>query len=87
MGKARLEFDYAAFGELRNDKEVNAALRRLAQGIADRANSAAGLSDGYRIHDVSNGSRARYVVNTYTRDAQKAEARDRCLTRALEAEE
>ena len=37
MGKARLEFDYAAFGELRNDPEVNAALRRLAQGIADRA--------------------------------------------------
>ena len=55
MGKARLEFDYAAFGELRNDPEVNAALRRLAQGIADRANSAAGLSDGYRIEDVSNG--------------------------------
>ena len=28
MGKARLEFDYAAFGELRNDPEVHALWRQ-----------------------------------------------------------
>lgn len=87
MGKVRVEFDYAAFGALRNDPQVNAALRRAAQGIADRANSAAGLSDGFRVQDVSNASRARYVVGTVTYAAQRAEAADRCLTRALEAEE
>ncbi|MCI1673143.1 MAG: hypothetical protein LKI34_02840 [Bifidobacterium tibiigranuli] len=83
MGKATIKFHYDAFGELRSDPAMDRELRDQAYAIASRANSLAGIADGYRVHPAPSKSRARYIVSADSEEARRLEATRRCLTRAL----
>lgn len=77
----RIELNIDAFNAVRNSPEVMAELRRRAELIA---NQAGGTKD-YEVTVKNQKTRARAYVTTVTNKARVAEARDRTLTRAIDA--
>lgn len=70
----------------RGDARLKAELQRKVDAIASRACALSGLPSGSFVGGVEQGrSRLRGYVVTATADAMVAEARDRVLTRALDA--
>lgn len=71
--------------ELLKGAEVQVDLKARADKMAGTANATAGLTDGF-LSEIGVGKvRARARVFTATADAMVAEARDRVLTRAIDA--
>ena len=79
--KFRLQIHPEGFNEVRKDPRVQEDLNARAEAIA----AAAGGGDDFVVHPSPTSTRARTVVVTATVDGMLAEARDRALTRALDA--
>lgn len=78
----RLELNRPNIGAMLKSPQVSADLGRRAAAIA----AAAGANGGTFGHEVRNGSaRARAIVFTEDWEAKHAEAKDRALTRAVDA--
>lgn len=75
----RIELNSKGVRQLLHDPGVLADLERRAKRIA------AAAGEGMETDSDAGGTRARAVVITATRDAQRAEATDRALTRAVDA--
>ncbi len=80
MGKkVKVTLNNAEFRKLRTSAPVVADLKRRLDNIA------AAAGPGMRVRVSSGGSRARGTVYTATMAARRREARDRVLTKALDA--
>lgn len=79
MAKVRVVLNSQAVRALLRSPEMQQDLERRARRIA----SAAG--EGHRVEAGAGRNRARAVVITETREAMRAEATDRNLTRAVDA--
>lgn len=77
----KIKFHYEGFNELRKSPEIAGDLHRRGEAIAQ----AAGGGEDFVVIDAPSSSRARAIVATATVDGMLAEARDRSLTRALDA--
>lgn len=74
-----------AVPELEKNAQIQAELKSRAEAAARAAATAAGLSDGFVV-DVGVGPNRAYArVVTATADAMVAEAKDRVLTRSIDA--
>lgn len=81
-GEVKIELISAGVAELLKSAEVQADLARRAGAIAAAASASGGKFD----HDVRVGkSRARAMVWTDDFAAMEAEAKDRALTKAIDA--
>lgn len=77
-----IEWNYRAFDAIRRSPEVVADLERRARAIR----AAAGGDDAdFEVETFIGRSRARVTIRTANRAGMLAEARDRALTRAMEA--
>jgi hypothetical protein len=82
MANFKIELNSAGVAALLKSPEVQADLARRADAIA----AAAGAAGGVFGHDVQVGrTRARAMVWTEDVAAMEAEAKDRALTRAVDA--
>lgn len=79
MANYRIELDHEAVGKLLKSPEMVAELRKRAERIA------AAAGDGFEVETSVSRTRAHALVRTATFKARHAEARDRALTRALDA--
>lgn len=84
-GKVRIRFNYDQFAAFRKDSAINAELKRRAEAIAQRANELAGIEDGFVAVESEGKDRARWIVIAASKEAQRLEATNGCLTKALEA--
>ena len=76
---AKVKVDSGAVRRLLQSPEVRADLERRAHAIA------AAAGPGMEVDSEVGPTRARASVRTATRDAVLAEAKDRALTRAIDA--
>lgn len=89
----QLKFNRTGFRMIRTTPEVRADMERRAQNIADAANAGlertplpdGGASGFLTDSQITKGRRVRVAVYTSGIEARKAEARERKLTRALDA--
>lgn len=79
MARVRIEMNRAAIGALLKSPEVQADLKARADRIA------AAAGEGMVASVQVGKTRARASVITETVQAKRAEAKDRALTRALDA--
>lgn len=77
--KVRIEMNPAGFQEILKSAGVQADLERRAEAIANAA------GDGMDVDVRVGRTRARASVRTGTPEAMRAEARDKTLTRAIDA--
>lgn len=77
--KMRIEFNYKAFDVIRKSKGVQADLKERADRIAEAA------GPGVEVTTTLGAHRARASVMTMTYDAMESEAKDKTLSRAIEA--
>lgn len=81
-GNVRIEINHDEIARRLKGDDVVAALESMAASIA----AAAGASGGVFEHEVTLGTnRARAMIWTGDVAAMRAEARDRTLTRAIDA--
>lgn len=78
-GKVRIELDSKGIGRLLKSKELERDMKRRAEQIS----RAAGPGHGVEVDNT--GDRTRASVVTRTREARAGEARNRRLTRAINA--
>lgn len=81
----KVKLNRAAVRELLRSSEVEADLLRRAQAIAATADGIASDPGGHHADSVIGRNRARAAVATVTAKAREAEAKDRALTRSLDA--
>ena len=79
MSQVVIKLNSAGIRQLLKSPEMAAELERRAQAIADAA------GDGHRVEVSETPTRARAVVITDSTEARIAEAKDRTLTRAIDA--
>jgi len=79
MAKVRISVNRNGVGEILKSDKVRAELERRAQAIADSA------GEGFEADSLIGATRARASVRTASFEAMQAEAKDRVLTRAIEA--
>lgn len=79
MPDARIEWNAQEFNKLARTPELESALRRICDQIANRA------GDGHEAETYQGADRVRGVVRTASFAAAKAEAQDRNLTRSVDA--
>jgi hypothetical protein len=84
MGLDKLKLNSDGVALLLNSPNVRADLERRANAIASAAISASG-EPGFEVDSQVGENRARASVRTTEFGAMKAEARDRALTRAIDA--
>lgn len=78
MAKSRLVLNQGGFRELRTSKEARDLVRKVAEGIADRAGA------GFEVlPEESPRNRAHAVVAPVTIQAARRNARDNTLIRAM----
>ncbi|HLS46088.1 MAG TPA: hypothetical protein VK045_11695 [Ornithinicoccus sp.] len=77
--KVRIEMNPAGFQAILKSAEVQADLGRRAEAIANAA------GDGMDVDVRVGRTRARASVRTGSPEAMRAEARDKTLTRAIDA--
>lgn len=77
--QVRIEMNPSGFQAILKSAEVQADLERRAEAIADAAGE--GMEYDVRVGKT----RARASVRTATPEAMRAEARDKTLTRAIDA--
>jgi hypothetical protein len=83
---ARIVFlNKAGVRQLLRSEEVLADLARRAEAIEQAANAAAGEPDAFEWDANVGPNRARASVRTVSREGMVAEAKDRALTRAVDA--
>lgn len=82
MASVRIQLNRAGVRQLLRSEEVQADLLRRAEQIAA---AAGGEAAGFETSVVVGRNRARASVITATAEAMVAEARDRTLTRAIDA--
>lgn len=75
----RIELNKAGVRALLVSPEIQADLKTRADRIAQAA------GEGFEAEVGTGANRARAIVRTATFEARRAEARDRVLTRALDA--
>ena len=78
----RIKINSDAVRALLTSPEVAADLQRRAENIAA---AAGGEAEGFEARQTGGKSRARSIVITTTHAAKAREARDRTLTRAIDA--
>lgn len=82
IGRIRIELNVPGFNEYRKQPGIQGDLHDMGERIAD----AAGGGDDYAVvDDTSNPTRARVVVKTDSFKAMADEAKNRTLSRALDA--
>lgn len=79
MPDARIEWNAEEFNKLARTPELESALGRICDRIANRA------GEGHRAETYQGRDRVRGVVRTSTFAAAKAEAQERNLTRSVDA--
>lgn len=79
MAKARVELNSKGVQQLLKSREMQALVNARAKRIA------AAAGPGHAVEPDNSGDRARASVVTRSYAAKKAEAKDRTLTRAIQA--
>lgn len=78
----RIKLNRAGIRELLTSEKVASDLQRRAEKIAS---AAGGAEVGFEAVKTGGPARARSIVITTTHEAKNREARDRTLTRAIDA--
>ncbi|MFF0942693.1 hypothetical protein ACFYE2_00485 [Kocuria sp. CPCC 205300] len=79
MAKIRIELDQKGVRSLLRSEAVGKSVEAVGQKIADAA------GEGFEVDVWQGKDRVRATVETKTYEAQRAEAEERALSRALEA--
>lgn len=79
MSKVRVQLNSAGIGRLLKDPGVKREMKRRADKIAKAAGT------GHAVETDDSGDRSRASVVTRSREAKRAEARNRTLSRAIRA--
>lgn len=85
MADTRVVLNIEGFNALRRSPEVMADLERRARAIASAATANAGAGAEFEVETITSATRGRVRVATANRKAQRAEALDAALTRAIDA--
>lgn len=81
MSKAELKINHAAVSSLLKGSEMQAACQRVAQGIADRANS---IGEGqYSANVIAGRNRAHAIAFTNSLDARLDNTRNNTLLKSM----
>lgn len=79
MAEVKIELNRAGVRALLQSPEMLANLRERAHRIANAA------GEGFEVEMTTSATRAHATIRTATWAARRAEARDRALTKALDA--